>query len=51
VRDVFATVIPAGRISRVDVRFPTPDDDPRRRLFSPVFAEDLACALAPDGAR
>jgi tRNA G46 methylase TrmB len=48
-RTVFATVLPPGRIDRVDVLFPTPDDDPRRRLFSPVFAVDLARALGPDG--
>jgi tRNA G46 methylase TrmB len=48
-RTVFATVVPPGRIDRIDVLFPTPAATPERRLFSPAFTADLARALGPDG--
>lgn len=48
-RTLFASVVPAGRISRIDVLFPTPAEDPLHRLFTPGFAADLARALTPDG--
>lgn len=48
-RTVFASVVPAGRLSRVDVRFPTPVTDPRHLLFTEAFVADVRRALAPDG--
>ena len=48
-RTVFAGAMPAGRVDRVDVLFPTPAEDPRHRLFTPAFAADLARVMAPGG--
>jgi tRNA G46 methylase TrmB len=48
-RTVLATAMPAGRLSRVDVLFPTPVTDPRHLLFTEAFVDDLARAMAPDG--
>lgn len=53
-RTVFATLVPQGRLSRVDVWFPTPWWDEAKRakrlLFTPAFVADVASALAPRGA-
>ena len=52
-RTVFSVLMPAGRLARVDVLFPTPwwDDGKRSRrlLLSAEFVADLARALRPDG--
>lgn len=48
-RTVLASVVPAGRLSRVDVRFPTPVTDARHLLFTEGFVQDVGRALAPDG--
>jgi tRNA (guanine-N(7)-)-methyltransferase len=52
-RTVFRGWMPAGRLSRVDVLFPTPwwDEGKRdkRLLLTPAFVADLARALAPSG--
>jgi tRNA (guanine-N7-)-methyltransferase len=42
-------LVPAGRLARVDVLFPTPVTNPRHLLLTPGFVADLARALAPDG--
>ena len=41
--------IPPGRLSRVDLLFPTPSVDPRHLLLTPWFVEALRHALAPGG--
>jgi tRNA G46 methylase TrmB len=43
-RAVFAALMPPGRVSLVEVYFPTPTDNPRHLLVG-----SLARALAPDG--
>ena len=52
-RTVFRVLMPAGRVSRVDVLFPTPWWDERKRdkrlLLTPEFVEDLSRALTTDG--
>lgn len=52
-RTVFRVLMPPGRVSRVDVLFPTPWWDEKHRekrlLLTPVFLLDLERALAPDG--
>ncbi len=52
-RTVLRQFVPAGRLSRVDVLFPTPwwDEGHRakRLLLTEAFVADLARALAPDG--
>ncbi|MFZ5477661.1 MAG: tRNA (guanine(46)-N(7))-methyltransferase TrmB [Myxococcota bacterium] len=48
-RTVLARLVPAGRLARVDVLFPTPATNPRHLLITPGFVADLARALAPDG--
>ncbi len=52
-RTVFAELMPAGRLARVDVLFPTPwwDEGKRakRMLLSQAFVDDVARALHPDG--
>ena len=48
-RTVLAGAMPAGRLSRVDILFPTPVTNPRHLLFSDGFVDDLARAMAPDG--
>lgn len=53
-RTVMRHAIPAGRLCRVDVWFPTPwwhaGKRARRMLLTPAFLTDVARALAPDGA-
>lgn len=48
-RTVFAVALPAGRLARVDILFPTPVTDPRHLLLTEGFVADLARALAPGG--
>lgn len=52
-RTVFARLMPEGRVSRVDVFFPTPwwhgGKRARRLLLTEEFVESVACALAPGG--
>jgi tRNA G46 methylase TrmB len=48
-RSVFATVMPAERLGRIDILFPTPSTNPRHVLFTDAFVADLARALAPGG--
>lgn len=52
-RTVFRALMPAGRLTRVDVLFPTPwwhaGHRARRMLLSPGFVDDVCRALAPDG--
>ncbi len=48
-RTVFAALLPVGRVSAVYVLFPTPTDNPRHLLFSPVFVSALRRSLAPTG--
>jgi tRNA (guanine-N(7)-)-methyltransferase len=52
-RTVFASLMPQGRVSRVDVLFPTPWWDEgkraRRLLLTAPFLDDLRRALAPGG--
>lgn len=48
-RSVFATVMPEGRIDRIDVLFPTPSTKPSHVLFTDAFVADLARALRPTG--
>ncbi len=52
-RTVFGLLMPPGRVSRVDVLFPTPwwDEGKRakRLLLTPAFRDDVARALAPGG--
>ncbi len=53
-RTVVRHAIPAGRLARVDVWFPTPwwhaGKRARRMLLTLAFLNDVARALAPDGA-
>jgi tRNA G46 methylase TrmB len=48
-RTVLGVLLPAGRVSRVDVLFPTPATNPRHVLFTDTFVAGLARVLAPDG--
>jgi tRNA G46 methylase TrmB len=48
-RTLLAALLPPGRLSRVDILFPTPTADPRRLLLSPALVLDLATAMAPGG--
>ena len=52
-RTVFRGLMPAGRVDWIDVLFPTPWWDERKRdkrlLLTAAFLEDVACALSPDG--
>jgi tRNA G46 methylase TrmB len=48
-RTVFAGVVPAGRLSQVDIWFPTPTQNGNHVLFSDAFVADVARALAPNG--
>lgn len=48
-RTVFAGAMPAGRLQRVDILFPTPVTNPRHMLFTDAFVADLRRAMAPDG--
>ncbi len=52
-RTVFAQLMPAGRLSRVDILFPTPwwhdGKRARRLLLTADFVADLARSLAPGG--
>lgn len=48
-RTLLATLLPAGRLSRVDILFPTPATDPRHLLLSAELVADLADALGPQG--
>lgn len=52
-RTIFRGLMPAARVSRVDVLFPTPWWDERKRdkrlLLTPAFVADVARTLAPGG--
>lgn len=48
-RTLFATLLPAGRVQRVDILFPTPVEQGAHLLLTPAFVADLARALAPGG--
>ena len=48
-RAVLAALVPPGRLSRVDILFPTPSDDPKHLLLTPSFAALLASRMAPEG--
>jgi tRNA G46 methylase TrmB len=48
-RTVFANILPPGRLSQVDIWFPTPTENGNHVLFSEAFVADVARALAPDG--
>jgi tRNA G46 methylase TrmB len=48
-RTVIASVLPAGSLRRVIVRFPTPAADPRHLLLTPETVSAIERALAPDG--
>lgn len=52
-RTVFAVLMPAGRVDRVDILFPTPwwhgGKRARRLLLNEAFVADLARTLSPDG--
>lgn len=48
-RVLFALLLPEGRVSRVDILFPTPALDGRHLLLTERFVADLRRALAPDG--
>ncbi|MFT6396132.1 MAG: tRNA (guanine-N7-)-methyltransferase [Bradymonadia bacterium] len=52
-RTVFNQLMPAGRLSQVDIMFPTPwwDENKRakRLLITPQFVGDLVTSLAADG--
>lgn len=52
-RTVFRRVVPPGRLSRVDVLFPTPwwhaGRRAERQLLTAAFVADVARALAPEG--
>jgi tRNA G46 methylase TrmB len=47
-RTVLAAVMPAGRLSRVDILFPTPATNPRHLLLTDAFVADLARAMTDD---
>ncbi|MCB9740749.1 MAG: hypothetical protein H6747_15905 [Deltaproteobacteria bacterium] len=49
VRTLFAALLPAGRVARVDILFPTPALRPAHHFFTPAFRDDVARALAPGG--
>jgi tRNA G46 methylase TrmB len=44
-----ADIIGEGRLSRVDILFPSPSDDPRHLLLTPEIIELLAGSMAADG--
>jgi tRNA G46 methylase TrmB len=48
-RTLLSAAIPAGRLDRVDVLFPTPALRGRHLLWTPDFVELVAAALAPGG--
>lgn len=48
-RAVLSALVPPGGLSRVDLLFPTPSDDPRHLLLTPVFVSLLASRLAAGG--
>lgn len=52
-RTVFNQLMPPGRLTQVDIFFPTPWWDEikraKRMLITPQFVGDLATSLAPDG--
>ncbi len=48
-RTVFARVLPPGRLSQVDIWFPTPTENGNHVLFGEAFVADVARALAPGG--
>ena len=52
-RTIFAQLMPTGRVSRVDIFFPTPWWDEakraRRLLMTPEFVAALAASLVPGG--
>lgn len=52
-RIAFRRLVPEGRLQRVDILFPTPWWDERKRakryLVTPPFVQDLRRSLAPDG--
>lgn len=48
-RAVLAALVPDARLSRIDVLFPTPSNDPRHLLLTPAFAALVRQKLAPGG--
>ncbi len=48
-RVLFATLLPAGRVGRVDILFPTPALRGEHLLLTPAFVAALHRCLAPDG--
>lgn len=48
-RAVLACLVPEGRLSRVDILFPTPSTDPRHLLLTPALARLLATRLTAAG--
>ncbi|MEY3012670.1 MAG: tRNA ((7)-)-methyltransferase [Pseudomonadota bacterium] len=48
-RTLFAALLPAGRVGRVDILFPTPALRPSHHFFTPAFRDDVARSLSDDG--
>ncbi len=48
-RAVLSALVPAGRVARLDILFPTPSNQPRHLLLTPVFGRLAARVLQPDG--
>ncbi|MCB9779792.1 MAG: hypothetical protein H6742_14600 [Alphaproteobacteria bacterium] len=48
-RTLFASLLPDGRVARVDVLFPTPVEQGHHLLLTAAFVADVARVLAPDG--
>ena len=48
-RAVLSALVPAGRVSRLDILFPTPSNNPRHLLLTPVFGMLVARVLDPEG--
>lgn len=46
-RTLFANLLPAGRVQRVDLLFPTPAVRGRHLLLTPALVDDLRRCLAP----
>ena len=48
-RAVLAALVPAGAVARLDILFPTPSNNPRHLLLTPVFGSLVQRVLRPDG--